>query len=53
MNSKEKLLQEIEQSPDFIIDEILNFLLFIRARYAQKQSESRSKILEKNQMNPC
>jgi len=33
MNPKEQLLQEIEQFPDTLIPQLLDFLLFIKERY--------------------
>ena len=35
--SKEQLIQEIEQSPDYLMEEVLNFLLCINMRLHQKQ----------------
>lgn len=32
MNKKEQLIKEIEQAPDFIVKEVLDFLLFIKNR---------------------
>ncbi len=40
MTTKEKLLQEIEQSPELLLEEVLNFLLFTKnARYSQPLDE--------------
>ena len=36
MSTKEQLLKEIEQSPDYLIEEVLNFLLFVKLRLKQK-----------------
>lgn len=36
MSTKEKLLQEIEQSPDYLIEEVLNFMLFLKLRLKQR-----------------
>jgi len=33
---KQQLIQEIEKSPDFIAEEVLNFLLFLKFRIQQK-----------------
>ena len=30
MNEKQRLIEEIEQAPDFLITEVLNFLLFTK-----------------------
>ena len=32
MNEKEQLIKEIEQAPDFLVKEVLNFLLFTKNR---------------------
>lgn len=29
---KEQLIQELDQTPDFVVQEVLNFLLFIKVR---------------------
>ena len=42
MLTKEKLIQEIEQSPDYLIEEVLNFLLFIKMRLEQKKENLNS-----------
>lgn len=39
MTSKEQLIQEIEQAPDDLVEEVLNFLLFVKKRLQQKISE--------------
>ena len=36
MSTKEQLLKEIEQSPDYLIEEVLIFLLFVKLRLKQK-----------------
>ena len=36
MNAKDRLIQELEQTPDFLIEEVLNFLLFLKNRLFQK-----------------
>lgn len=33
MSIKEQLIQEIEQTPEHLISELLDFLLFIKQRY--------------------
>lgn len=35
MTAREQLLQEIEQAPDFLIEELLDFLLFAKMRRIQ------------------
>lgn len=37
MNSKELLLQEIEQVPDFLLEEVLDFILFLKAKHTQEK----------------
>lgn len=32
MNEKEQLIKEIEQAPDFLVKEVLDFLLFTKSR---------------------
>ncbi len=32
MTAREQLIQEIAQSPDFLVEEVLDFLLFAKAR---------------------
>jgi hypothetical protein len=42
MTNKEQLIQEIEQAPDNLVEEVLNFLLFIKQRLQQKISETKN-----------
>ena len=42
MKVKEQLIQEIEQSPDLIAEEVLNFLLFLKLRIQQKTAEHKN-----------
>jgi hypothetical protein len=50
MSSKEKLIQEIEQAPDYLIEEVLDFLLFTKTRRNQQTTNSETeKLLEKKQ----
>ncbi len=41
MNEKEQLIKEIEQAPDFLVKEVLNFLLFTknRTKYLKTSSD--------------
>jgi hypothetical protein len=41
MNIKQKLIQEIEHTPDIVIEEVLNFLLFTKSRYEEKISKNK------------
>lgn len=36
MTPREQLIQEIDQAPDFLVEEILDFLLFAKARRSQQ-----------------
>lgn len=42
MTSKETLIQEIEQAPDYLVEEVLDFLLFVKKRLQQKSSEPKA-----------
>lgn len=39
MSIREKLIQEIHQSPDFLVEELLDFLLFIKSRRNEVEDE--------------
>ncbi len=39
MTATEKLIQEINQSPDFVVEELLEFLLFIKSRRTQVEDD--------------
>ncbi|MHC5729248.1 MAG: hypothetical protein ACYT04_48455 [Nostoc sp.] len=40
MTAREQLIQEIEQVSDSLVEEVLDFLLFIKGRQDQKNSTS-------------
>jgi hypothetical protein len=40
MNAKELLLQEVENIPEFILEEVWDFLQFLKAKYDINKSES-------------
>lgn len=40
MNAKELLLQEVENIPEFILEEVWDFLQFLKAKYEINKSES-------------
>ncbi len=40
MNEKEQLIREIEQAPDFLVKEVLDFLLFTKSRTKHLKSNS-------------
>ena len=44
MTAREQLIQEIDQAPDFLVEELLDFLLFAKTRRSQ-QSLSQQKEL--------
>ena len=48
MKVKEQLIQEIEQSPDFIAAEVLNFLLFLKFRINEKNSGDKKESSQEN-----
>jgi hypothetical protein len=51
MSDREKLLHEIENTPDFLIKEILNFLLFVRRKIVlepEQKYNQNSNIKETN-----
>lgn len=37
MTAKERLLREVEQAPDDLLEEVLNFLLFTKSKQATEQ----------------
>jgi len=46
MNTKERLLQEIEQAPDSLIEKTLNFLLSAQANHANPENNVGDAILK-------
>ncbi|GAP95728.1 DUF2281 domain-containing protein [Leptolyngbya sp. NIES-2104] len=46
MNTKELLLQEINQAPDPILDEVLDFLRFLKAKQQQQALENQLDLEE-------
>lgn len=42
MTSREQLIKELEEAPDAIVDTVLDFFLFVKARQSQKQEASRA-----------
>jgi len=48
MTTKEQLMNEIEEFPEFLMIELLNFLLFLKDRYADEivTPEEEASILE-------
>jgi len=39
MSEKEQLIKELEQAPDVLVREVLNFLLFIKTRTNESQQQ--------------
>jgi hypothetical protein len=49
MSDKEQLINELDQAPDFLVREVLNFLLFIKTRTNEiPKQESIQKTKESN-----
>jgi hypothetical protein len=48
MNTKQKLIEEIEQTPDIIIEEVFNFLLFTKSSYQDKMTQNNHDIDDNN-----
>lgn len=40
MTAKDLIIQEIESIPDFLLDEVLDFLQFVKAKYQQEKLET-------------
>lgn len=40
MNNKEQLIQELEQASDYLVEEVLNFLLFTKNRKQSSLQDS-------------
>jgi len=45
MTAREQLIQEIAQAPDFLVEELLDFLLFAKARRNQQELSEQQKKL--------
>lgn len=39
MYTKDLILQEIDQIPEFLLDEVLDFLQFLKTKYTQEKLE--------------
>jgi hypothetical protein len=54
MTAKEKLLYEVEQAPDDLVEEVLSFLLFTKMKQLQgRQSENHTRISKDEQVIEC
>ncbi len=52
MTAKEQLLKAIEQAPDPLLEEVLDFLLFIQSRHNLHQLKSSTHQTQKRQWSP-
>ncbi len=55
MNKKELLVKEIEQAPEPLLDDLLSYLRFLKARLAEQQMETAlasESALEKDWLRP-
>jgi hypothetical protein len=48
IHAKEQLIQEIEQAPDSLIEEVLNYLLFTKNRLSEKICVPQTEFIEVN-----
>lgn len=46
MTAKERLLREVEQAPDDLLEEVLNFLLFTKSKQATEQPLSHNNAVQ-------
>lgn len=46
MTAKERLLREVEQAPDDLLEEVLNFLLFTKSKQAIEQPLSHNNAVQ-------
>ena len=47
MNNKEQLIKEIEEAPDSLVEEVLNFLLFTKNRKQHLKEDNHSDFAKK------
>lgn len=40
MTTKDLIIQEVENMPDFLLDELWDFLQFVKAKYQQEKLET-------------
>jgi hypothetical protein len=50
MSTKDHLIQEINQAPEFLLEEVLNFFLFLKLRLSQRSFSNSS--ISSAQTNP-
>lgn len=46
MNTKNLLIQEIEQVPEPILDEVLDFIRFLKAKHEQEKLEMQTDLVD-------
>ncbi len=46
MNTKNLLIQEIEQAPEPILDEVLDFLRYLKAKHEQEKLEMQTDLVD-------
>ena len=51
-NSREQLIQELDQAPDFVVQEVLDFLLFIKVRLKHKIKDNQTADLQQSPSLP-
>jgi hypothetical protein len=51
-SAKEQLIQELDQTPDFVVQEVLDFLLFIKVRLKHKIKEDQTDSLQQSPSLP-
>lgn len=51
-SAKEQLVQELDQTPDFVVQEVLDFLLFIKVRLKHKGREEQPDSLQQSPSLP-
>ncbi|NEO82720.1 MAG: hypothetical protein F6J87_00425 [Spirulina sp. SIO3F2] len=52
MSTKEQLIEEINQAPDFLIEEVLSFFLFLRLRLSERSNGHQYRSAASNQQTP-
>ena len=51
-NTREQLIQELDQTPDFVVQEVLDFLLFIKVRLKHKIKDNQTADLQQSPSLP-
>jgi hypothetical protein len=50
MSEKEQLIKELEQAPDFLVRQVLNFLLFIKTYGNENSNQEPSQNIEESKI---